>query len=793
VSRSAKLDAEGVAPQPAGLEPDLLGAGGRRGGGAAEEEAARGVARDLQWHGGAEADRLHPGRDPGGGGGEGAIDPERGGAEDGAVGVVEPRPERAGGAPFEVLARAEALVEEAPSAAASVLLYRGRAALLTGDLRAALDAFRKAYERASRLGMEMDVRRARRYLVTALRTLGRDREAVDIQRALVAAPSPDACERSDDWVTLALTIGETARGEPEGAEALLARGEAELAGCPDPGKARNIAVEQLLRSIERGDLAEARRRERKLSSLTGRPTPLLQVWELEARARLALLAGRTGQAVAAFEEQLAMAQRVGLEEEQFRAMVALGQALEADRRRTPAIDAYRRAEALLARQLGRVPLGEGVFGFMRAHRQSAEQLVDALLRLDSPAEALEAARLAEARPAFQISQAHRIGHLAGDHKRRWEEAAARYQRLRAELEADTADWRQSAARAGQRRDERMRQARDALDDALRIAGEPSPGTRLRPPAPGELFLAFTHVRDGWIGFAAAGGGRPDPDVRALRLGAIDPAAPAASLARQLLDPFGSAIRAARRIRLLLPEVLWRRDVHALSVGGKPLLAQAPVSFGLDVPPPACPSGCGGARARGAGAALLVADPTLDLHGARAETAELAAAVAASGFLVSQLPGLAATHARVLPLLRAASLFHYAGHARPGPREGLEGVLPLAQGTRLLVADVLALDRVPDRVVLSACEAALLADADGGLSMAHAFILAGARAVVASTRPVGDVATRALMTALYGSGLADLDRDPAEVLRAVQLARWRQGGGQDPNPGDDWVAFRVLSP
>jgi len=73
----------------------------------------------------------------------------------------------------------------------------------------------------------------------------------------------------------------------------------------------------------------------------------------------------------------------------------------------------------------------------------------------------------------------------------------------------------------------------------------------------------------------------------------------------------------------------------------------------------------------------------------------------------------------------------------------------------------------------------------GLGLAHAFLLAGSRAVVASTRPTADRSLPAFFTQLY----TQWDREPdlAVVLQRAELA-WR---AQDPRA--DWSSFRLFAP
>ena len=91
----------------------------------------------------------------------------------------------------------------------------------------------------------------------------------------------------------------------------------------------------------------------------------------------------------------------------------------------------------------------------------------------------------------------------------------------------------------------------------------------------------------------------------------------------------------------------------------------------------------------------------------------------------------AARAQLTAALPDAPVFHYAGHGQSGER--LQSVLRLAQDTKLTTADILALLGVPRRVMLSACEGAATRDQDGGVTLADAFITAGAEAVVAGPR------------------------------------------------------------
>jgi CHAT domain-containing protein len=221
------------------------------------------------------------------------------------------------------------------------------------------------------------------------------------------------------------------------------------------------------------------------------------------------------------------------------------------------------------------------------------------------------------------------------------------------------------------------------------------------------------------------------------------------------------------------------DFHALPFDGDVLLARRAVVYGLDVPVRAAAPPAAVRRA------LVVGDAEGNLPGARGEARRAAAALAAGprGWTVELLLGGAAAGPAVRRALPESAWFHYAGHAVAA---GWDGSLPLSGGSRLGVEDVLALPRAPAWVVLSGCDTAMTAaeSAVESMSLAHAFVSAGSRAVVAAVRPLPDRETAAIIGTFYRE-LASAP-SPGEALRRAQLAR--RG-----HPGREWASFRIYVP
>jgi hypothetical protein len=689
-------------------------------------------------------------------------------------------------------ARAALAALEAPLAAwdegrAQIGYYRALADRDGGDVRAALRELDAAERGATRLGLPDMRRSVRQVRARLLHALGRADEARATLRAEIAAtPAADACAHAE----LVGDLGWIGLLEREGAA--TASPDAELAGlldearagfeerCPRAARVQNAHVNLALLALQQGDVDAV---ERHLARARGAaPTAEIAGWLLDVGGRVALLRGRGREALDRYDELTARARTAAAPEVLWRALLGRGRALALLDRDDEAVAAYREAERLLDRQVEAIPLAGGRAGFLGQHGQTAALLAEALVRKDRPGEAALAVRLARARGIASAARVERVAGLPAAARARWEDAVARYERERDLLDEDARDdWALSAdkvdrARAARRAGEARAQA--ALDDAFAALGDrPLDAADLAPPREGELLLVYQALPG-----APARGFAVDASGAVTRPLILPPeGAPAAELARALLEPFASEIARARRVRVLATGPLLGVDVHALPFPAEPLLARVPVEYPLDLPaaPPA-------AARPGRPAALVVADGRNNLGGARRE-AEVVAGRLAGGFQVETLVGDAAQKAAVLEALGRADLFHFGGHGIFAGRTGWESSLALSDAGALTLGDVLALPRVPARVVLSGCETSRSAAGARvvDVSLAAAFVSAGAGAVIAAARPVADDLAAALAAALY----ADAARpgwDPASAFDHALLAVHRT------LPAADWASYRVIT-
>ncbi len=706
-----------------------------------------------------------------------------------------------------------------------------------GDFRAALEFFERARSSAERLEMPLawnvDVEMA----TTRLR-MGQAREAERAFAALHAGMAERSkCDQAailDNRAWIALlerertfdALAEARPGEWLAESLGLYRGQ-----CPGrPLRVANALVNLALDAVQAGRFDDAQRRLAEAAALPDAPEIL--AWRLAIEARLSFAAGKFEEARARYEDLGRLAEATAAAELRWRAEVGRGRALEALGDREGALAAYRTAEAQLSDESMLVPVDEGRVHFLADREASARRLVDLLVDVGRAEEAMAVARRARRR-ALPGGGADRVARLSAARRQAWETAYAEYRRERDAVEAEGATaWaltgREREAAATERA-ERLRRMRAALDRAVAVLGGAGEvDAPLRPPAEGEAILIWFPGDSGWIVFGATTRG-----VVAKRIGAppactldafvlagttrhaapatlvADAAvtrgvreateAPVALAARTipkacagvpdpdatasawLFEPLADVLAGARRLRLLAYGRLRDVDLHTMPWQGRPLVEHFVVAWSLDV-------GESG-TAIDADRALLVADPKGDLLPARDEANDVRRALTGTRYAeISQLTTREATRQALLEALPKAGLLHYAGHGVFAGREGWDSALPLAEGSSLTVSDILTLGVSPAWVVLSACETArseagTVAPAES-VGLAQAFLIAGARGVVAAVRPVTNSLARKMSQHLYDERRPG-PWDPAAALARAQLAL------AAAEPASDWRAFRFL--
>lgn len=660
----------------------------------------------------------------------------------------------------------------------------------SGDARSALTDLEQAVEQAKRVGLDTEGWIAEHVLARQLQALGRAREAATLFARLYRSRpgSLSPCEwaamlTNQAWsLLLAREAGEDL-GDPIPVLA-EARQSFERGGCLRLEEKRlNHHLNLTLALLQDGQLAAARASLSQARALERSATPLHRLWSLELEGRINLAEGRPQAALALYERLDELASSVLSPDGRWRAAYGRARCYRAMGRFTDALAAFRKAESLLDEQSRQIPIQEGRETFAAQHEGATNLYLELLLNRGRDAEAFGVARRARSRVMRKLARGNRLAHLSAADQQQWDGGIAEYSKQRQALEAGLAeDWKLPADQLSRLRAARAAQYQDAqraLDRAITVLGEAGDSEGLLPPRPGEVILAYHPLPGGWVGFAASG---ETVEVRRFDLPEGVLARPA-ELARRLLAPFQARIEQAQRVRVLPYGDLRTVDFHALPFGDDILLAARPVVYGLDVATRAESPPRPGRRA------LVVANPRGDLPAADVEAGEVTAALHRQepAWSTATLQGTAATADAVRRGLARVDLLHYAGHGIFSGFGGWESVLPLAEHSQLALGDVLALAEVPPWVVLSACETARSgseAPAEG-LSLAHAFLLAGSRSVIATTRPVGDRAAEGLFTGMYrrwGS-----TPDLAVLLQQAQLA-WRRR-----DRGGDWSSFRLFEP
>jgi hypothetical protein len=653
-----------------------------------------------------------------------------------------------------------------------------------GDYRSALDQLDKATLLAERVGMLPYLWDAEQVLARILQGLGRSQKASDLFDRLQREPHPQIqCDLGSLWTNKAWSL-------------LLAREGGEIAEDPTPmlQKARDIFDQKgclpkqklnarlnlALANQQAGRWPEAQKDLQEAEPLLPKASLGERLWWLDLEGRVAINENHLHDAITYYDELARQAERAQSLEGRFRAAFGRANVDLKLKRREAAIEDLARADHLIDEQVWHIPAREGRETFIAQQEKATRLYLALLLETGQTQAAFALARRARSRLLRQLTIRDRLAQLKAGEQQRWDQALSKYWTLRGAIDRQAAqEWQlpdDQEKPARERLASQLAEAQKGLDNAMAALGDPGESP-LSPPGRGEVILTYYPLPEGhgWAGFAAYPEGLQVTKFDLPDLG--DPKA----LARSLLVPFQRLLDGAERVRVLPYGILQAVDFHALPFSGDSLLARHLVVYSLDLP--VFPASVPASRRL----AFLVADPEGNLPATREEAMAVSAAIPAwgSGWTLRPLVGTKASSQTVLAALSGADLFHFAGHGSFTGSAGWDSELRLADGSRLMLGDLLTLRPAPAWVVLSACDAGRASEqAPGeGIGLAQAFLLAGSRAVIAATQSVQDRSARDLLREMYRNWQPGADL-PQQFLRA-QRACLRQ------DPASDCVRFRLL--
>ncbi len=549
--------------------------------------------------------------------------------------------------------------------------------------------------------------------------------------------------------------------------------------CPGPETVQGIALSLANEALDRSDTDGA------LDILSTIDIHAAPTADQRVRLYDALLRALDGaghpmaerqRVLAALEDEVTEA---ALPEGRWRLELRRGDLLRRQGHFEEAIAAYRKAEgeALAIAELAAVGIGRE--SAVTLHAQSTESLVGLLVEQDRPEQALCAAREAQAR------RTQGVGAVPATAQQRGviDPAREKYELAMRELDEALASARTLTRRELKALQLEVKSTERALaklvNEILRKQSTWRPACEeLVPRRSGELFVGIYPGSGKWLVFTQNDAGTEVHELAGGPIHALDDPL----LGTELLDPLSGPLAAAKRIRVLGSGRAQEIDVHLLSWRGAPLLEHAPVTYGAELPRLAGP------RAPDVKpTALLVHDPTETLPQARKEVLEAANWMATRDWALNVLDPEDADRVRVLDALARSSFFYFAGHGQhrlghspayslppyAGGSLGWPAHLRLRSGSKLEIQDVLMLTSAPTHVALLGCETGVPGSAGGGMSLALAFLVAGAEQVVATPVETTDERSQATGLGLL-SGMEGPGVDLAAGLRVAQMKMLRRG-------------------
>lgn len=655
-----------------------------------------------------------------------------------------------------------------PEGAARLPYYRGHFAAESGDIATALRLLRSASRRSHRVANPVVPRAAKEVSARLLHRLGRHGDAAVLVEEMVHEPMPlDACRRAKEENNLAHALLDLRRADQKVSRHLpspqiyIERAiSAWSRACPSP---RGLVV-SLLTAAEfaysSGDVIHARdylARLRQVDVALG-PYQLVDVLMLEAG--LSLLESPE-LSLHRYDRLAETAKSAGLPFVVWEAHVERAIILREMGRSTEALDELEDAELLLEQWIRTVPLGEGRGRFMAARAKGTAAHIEVLLDMGKLSEALVVLRRSLRRSHQLLDLARLTANLSTEDRSEWNRRLELYRRARSQLDSRLrTSWRWSDsgfASGGTNVSEIRADAVRLMNEALSIlpsSGYSNPGPVENRRTDQAILFLHPGLR-GWLAFLVTASG-----TRLVRFDGVSN------------EELGE--RVATRIAGELPSqdelvvvAHSRAGIAGLDAAFHRTIADGDgmyLSYSLDLP------SLEPAAALAEKDSLVVVGQGGQLENLVPEARWVERWLFEHQLRPIRLPsrGLGAKEDLLASIAAPGRTWlHFVGHAESRGLDGFDSALVVGESVRVSATDILGLNGVPGQVVLSGCDTGSVAGSEEGafgLGLAHSFLLAGARAVVASLRPVEDLEALRFAKVLYSR---DAEPDLEKMYRAAR--------------------------
>ena len=505
---------------------------------------------------------------------------------------------------------------------------------------------------------------------------------------------------------------------------------------------------------------------------------------LELQGLLALKNGKVNESIEHFEKLLTLAKKVKYSEFTIDALVGKAKSYEMSGRYLDAIEHYKKAEQVIFDEFINIPMTSSQPYFLSSKMNFSYAYVDLLVRLNRTKEAMTVARRFRAR---WIDSIHRVTQRSLSrviHEKEWVATIGQIRKLRKSIIAQQSlEWSipfDQVDHAKRRLAEEKLALSNLFDKSIRLVNnavgyEESAQTT---PKKGELFLFFYAINDSFIGFASNSSIIKSHTIsfdKASTLSAID-------LANEWVSIFEKEFEDADKIKIFPFGLMKKVDFQTLPYKNDILLAHKSISYGVDLkildlnkkPSPKSIR------------SLIVANSLGDLKETEKEAYTLAKLTKGYDWNTQTLTSNQVVYDSLKSKLEKAQHFHYAGHVNQARSNVFQHHFPLSNNAEMDGADILMLRQVPTWVVLSACNSALNNNniSAQSIGLAHAFIIAGSKKVVATVRPVLDKQASHIMQKFYLQWMKSDDFEQA--FRKTQLNLLKT------QPEHDWAAFRLVT-